>query len=45
MSGRRDSRRNTVGALKLTLHPNLYDWQCLPEAGKSYTDSGSAPCH
>jgi len=33
------------GVLKLTLHPHSYDWQFLPEAGKSFTDSGSATCH
>ena len=25
----------------LTLHPNSYDWRFVPEAGKSFTDSGS----
>lgn len=33
------------GVLKLTLRPNAYDWQFLPEQGKSFTDSGSASCH
>jgi acid phosphatase type 7 len=33
------------GVLKLTLKPNSYDWQFIPEAGKSFTDSGSGTCH
>jgi calcineurin-like phosphoesterase family protein len=34
----------TRGVLKLTLRPASYDWQFIPIAGKSFTDSGSAPC-
>jgi hypothetical protein len=33
------------GVLKLTLKPKAYDWQFIPEAGKSFTDSGSGACH
>jgi hypothetical protein len=33
------------GVLKLTLKPKSYDWQFIPEAGKSFTDSGSGTCH
>jgi hypothetical protein len=33
------------GVLKLTLKPNSYDWQFIPEPGKPFTDSGSGPCH
>ena len=33
------------GILKLTLRPGSYDWQFLPEPGKSFSDSGSATCH
>jgi hypothetical protein len=33
------------GILKLTLKPNSYDWEFIPEAGKSFTDSGSGICH
>jgi len=33
------------GVLKLTLKPNAYDWQFIPEEGKSFTDSGSGACH
>lgn len=35
----------TAGVLKLTLHADSYDWQFVPEAGKTFTDSGSAACH
>jgi chitodextrinase len=39
-------RQNTnFGVLKLTLHPASYDWQFVPEAGKTFTDSGSTACH
>jgi acid phosphatase type 7 len=33
------------GVLKLTLKPNSYDWQFIPETGKNFTDSGSGICH
>jgi calcineurin-like phosphoesterase family protein len=33
------------GVLKLTLKPKGYDWQFIPEAGKSFTDSGTGTCH
>lgn len=36
---------DTYGVLKLTLHPKSYTWQFVPEAGKTFTDSGSASCH
>ena len=35
---------NTYGVLKLTLHPDSYDWEFIPEAGKTFTDSGSGTC-
>src|SRR5919107_2782861 len=35
----------TYGVLKLTLHPGSYEWQFVPEAGKTFTDSGSDRCH
>jgi len=38
-------RNNTAyGVLKLTLHPTSYDWQFIPIAGQTFTDSGSALC-
>jgi acid phosphatase type 7 len=39
----RDS--NTYGVLKLTLKDSSYDWTFIPEAGASFTDSGSQHCH
>jgi hypothetical protein len=33
------------GVLKLTLLPGKYQWQFIPEAGKSFTDSGQSDCH
>ncbi len=36
---------DTFGVLKLTLHPTSYDWQFVPEAGKTFTDSGTTACH
>jgi acid phosphatase type 7 len=39
-------RDNTsYGVLKLTLHSGSYDWQFVPVAGASFTDSGSTACH
>jgi hypothetical protein len=36
---------DTFGVLRLTLHPDGYDWKFLPEAGKTFTDSGTGSCH
>jgi hypothetical protein len=36
---------NTYGLLSLTLAPGSYSWRFMPEAGKSYSDSGTATCH
>ncbi len=36
---------DTFGVLKLTLHASGYDWEFVPEAGKSFHDSGSGSCH
>jgi uncharacterized protein YjdB len=33
------------GVLKLTLRPDGYDWQFVPVAGMTFTDSGSGTCH
>ena len=35
---------NTYGVLKLTLNPSSYDWEFIPIAGQTFTDSGSAQC-
>ena len=29
----------------MTLRPDGYDWQFVPVAGKTFTDSGTAACH
>jgi hypothetical protein len=39
------SNDETFGILQLTLHPDSYDWQFLPIAGQSFTDTGSGACH
>jgi hypothetical protein len=35
---------DAFGVLKLTLRGSGYGWEFLPEAGKTFTDSGSALC-
>jgi hypothetical protein len=35
---------DTYGVLKLTLHPTSYDWEFVPIAGSTYTDSGTGDC-
>src|SRR5207247_8038172 len=37
--------QDTFGVLKLTLHPSGYSWQFIPEAGKTFTDSGCGSVH
>ncbi len=36
---------DTFGVLKLTLHAAGYDWEFVPEAGKTFTDLGTGTCH
>jgi hypothetical protein len=36
--------QGTAGVIKLTLHATSYDWQFVPVAGKTFTDSGSSNC-
>jgi hypothetical protein len=36
---------STYGVLKLTLRTTGYDWQFVPVAGSTFTDSGSTNCH
>ena len=36
---------DTFGVLKLTLRSGAYDWQFIPEVGKTFTDSGTGSCH
>jgi hypothetical protein len=33
------------GVLKLTLLPGRYEWEFVPEAGKTFTDAGRGTCH
>lgn len=35
----------TFGVLQLTLHAHSYDWQFIPIAGSTYTDSGTQATH
>ena len=45
MPGSQVRNDSTYGLLALTLRTGSYQWQFVPEAGKSFTDSGSANCH
>jgi fibronectin type 3 domain-containing protein len=36
---------SSFGVLKMTLHASGYDWQFIPAAGYTFSDSGSAACH
>lgn len=36
---------NTFGVLKLTMGPDSYKWEFMPEAGKTFQDSGEGHCH
>ena len=36
---------DTFGVLKLTLHASSYDWEFVPETGKTFRDSGTGSCH
>jgi hypothetical protein len=36
---------DTLGVLKFTLHANSADFEFLPEAGKTFRDSGTITCH
>jgi acid phosphatase type 7 len=38
-------QNDTFGILQLTLRSTGYDWRFIPEAGKTFADSGSAACH
>jgi hypothetical protein len=35
----------TFGVLTMTLHPDGYDWQFVPERGRKFDDRGAARCH
>jgi hypothetical protein len=36
---------DTYGVLKLTLSPQGYAWEFIPEEGKNFRDSGTGVCH
>ena len=36
---------DTFGVLKMTLHAAGYEWEFIPEAGKTFHDSGAGSCH
>ena len=36
---------DTYGILKLALHPTSYDWQFVPEAGRTFSDAGTGFCY
>ena len=36
---------DTFGVLELTLHATSYDWEFVPEAGKTFSDFGTGMCH
>jgi hypothetical protein len=38
-------QNDTYGILALTLRPDAYDWRFVPEAGRTFTDSGTTACH
>ena len=39
------SPSSTFGVLKLNLKASSYDWNFIPAAGSTFTDSGSTNCH
>jgi hypothetical protein len=36
---------DTFGIVELTLYPDHYTWQFVPDAGSSFTDAGFQSCH
>jgi acid phosphatase type 7 len=38
-------QRTTYGVLELTLHSTSYSWRFVPEAGRTFTDTGTQNCH
>jgi len=41
-----EARDDTAyGVLRLVLRAGSYHWEFIPEAGKTFTDSGSDTCH
>jgi hypothetical protein len=36
---------DVFGVLRLTLHPDGYDWRFVAVPGATFSDQGSTPCH
>ena len=36
---------NSFGVIRLSLRAGAYDWEFVPEAGRTFTDSGTTACH
>ncbi len=36
---------DSFGVLTFSLHPTSYEWRFVPEAGKTFSDSGGGACH
>jgi hypothetical protein len=45
ITGSEVRNNKTFGVLKLTLRAGHYDWNFVPEPGKTFTDSGTGDCH
>jgi hypothetical protein len=45
ITGSEVRNNDTYGVLQLTLAATSYSWQFLPEAGKTFADSGTGNCH
>jgi len=45
LPGSRVRNNDTYGVLKLTLHADSFDWEFLPEDGRTFTDRGSSAVH
>jgi hypothetical protein len=39
------ARQEVLGVLRVTLRATGYEWEFVPVAGESFSDSGSASCH
>jgi len=45
LAGSEVRHSGTYGVLALTLRPDGYDWRFLPQAGRTFSDTGSGRCH
>jgi hypothetical protein len=45
MANSQSKNDSTHGVLKLSLHASSYDFEFVPVAGKTFTDSGVGACH